>query len=130
MFFRRFFGLGYYGFRALFKSPYTLFIYGILSKWYVLFTVTSIVVTYWVLKGLDEAGILSNIESTIFKSFGEVKAVAKYCTKHIGNLSNFWECVNNIPEYIDTKEEKELMQILQNQLNYENDTESIANPYK
>lgn len=105
-----------------------LFVYSILSKWYVLVTVTAIVVTYWIFKGLGDSGVLSDIESTLLKSFNEIKAVAKHCTKHISNLSNFWECVKNIPEYIETEEEKNLMEIMQNQLDYQQ--EEITNPYK
>ena len=114
--------------RTLFKSPFALFVYSILSKWYVLVTVTSIVVTYWIFKGLGDSGVLSIIESTLLKSFNEIKAVAKYCTKHISNLPDFWECVKNIPEYLETEEEKDLMEIMQNQLDIQH--KETTNPYK
>ena len=45
-------------FKVLFKSPFTVFVYGILSKWFITIFITGIVVAYWVFKGLSDAGMM------------------------------------------------------------------------
>jgi len=78
-----------------------IFVYGILSKWYLLISVASIVVVFWVFKGLSDAGVLKKAETTVFDALNETKSVARYCVPKIMNFSSFWDCLQNPPRYPD-----------------------------
>ena len=92
----------------LLKNPMIVFVYGIIKKWYMIVVITSLVVTYWILKGLSDAGVIQSAEKIVSKAFIQTKSVAQYCTPKIMNLSDFWECLNNPPMYNQSKEEKNL----------------------
>ena len=70
-------------FKVLFKSPFTVFVYGILSKWFVTIFITGIVVAYWVFKGLSDSGILKKAEDIVFDALIQTKSVAQYCIPKI-----------------------------------------------
>ncbi len=91
--------------KILVKSPMMLFVYGILSKWYITIIVTAIVVTFWVFKGLSDNGILQASQDVVFKALNETKSVARYCIPKIISFSDFWDCLQNPPEYEPTAEE-------------------------
>lgn len=76
-----------------------VFVYGILSKWYIMIFMTSIIVTFFVFKGLEESGVLEGAEAVVSKAFTETKAVAKYCVPQIKSLEKFWDCLQHTPEY-------------------------------
>lgn len=101
------------GFRGLMKNPMMLFVYGIISKWYITVMIAAIVVTFWVFKGLQETGIIEKAEKTVFKALDETKSVAKHCVPKILNFASFWECVENPPQYKPSKEEKQLKETLE-----------------
>lgn len=99
--------------RGLFKNPMMIFIYGILSKWYITVMVAAIVVTFWVFKGLSEAGIIDEAEKTVTTALDETKSVAKHCVPKILNFAEFWRCLDNPPKYVPSKEEKQLKETLE-----------------
>ena len=76
-----------------------IFIYSILTKWYIIVGVGGIVVVYWVFKGLESVGILDSIQNTLEKAVTDAKSVAKNCVPKIINLQNFIDCLDNIPKY-------------------------------
>lgn len=94
--------------KMLFKSPMTLLIYSILSKWYITIFITAIVVAYWVFKGLDSAGILQKTQETVFDALNQTKSVAKYCIPKITHFGNFWDCLQDPPTYAPGHEEIQL----------------------
>jgi len=106
--------------KILLKSPMILFIYGILSKWYIMVMVAAIVVTFWVFKGLTEAGVLQEAEKVVSRALRDTKSVARYCVPKITNLSNFWDCLQNPPNYEATKEEKDFEKGLNDLLDFDN----------
>jgi hypothetical protein len=114
--------------KVLLKNPLVLFVYGIMSKWYIMVMVTAIVVTYWVFQGLTEAGILQESEKVVSRAFRDTKSVARYCVPKIGNLSDFWDCLDNPPNYEKTKEENTLEKGLNNLLDLNNYQQS-KDPY-
>ena len=124
--------------KVILKSSIILFVYGILSKWYVAMTIAALVVTFWVFKGLQEAGVIQAAEKVVFKAFDESKAVAKHCMPKIANISEFWKCVENPPAYKPTEEEKKLEKGLTDLLNIDGNTEKptetkkeeIKDPYE
>ena len=106
--------------KILLKSPMVLFIYGILSKWYIMVMVAAIVVTFWVSKGLTEAGVLQEAEKVVSRALRDTKSVARYCVPKITNLSNFWDCLQSPPNYEATKEEKDFEKGLNDLLDFDN----------
>ncbi len=83
-----------------------IFVYGILSKWYVMIMLAAMVVTFWVFKGLTEAGVLQAAEKVVSRALSDTKSVARYCVPKITNLSAFWACLDNPPQYKATKDEE------------------------
>jgi hypothetical protein len=114
--------------KVLLKNPMVLFVYGITSKWYIMIMVTAVVVTYWVFQGLTEAGILQESEKIVSRAFRDTKSVARYCVPKIGNLSDFWDCLDNPPNYEKTKEENTLEKGLNNLLDL-NSYQKSKDPY-
>lgn len=92
--------------KLLLKNPMFVFVYGIMSKWYIAVLLTASVVTFWVFKGLSDAGVIKNAEDIVFRAFKESKAVARYCVPKITNLGDFWNCLESPPEYVETEDEK------------------------
>lgn len=115
-------------FKFLLKSPMALFTYGIMSKWYIIVMVPAVIVTYWVLKGLTEAGILQNAENVIVNALQGSKAVAQYCIPKILNFGDFWECLQNPPTYTPSDEEILLEKNTKTLLDFENYNRNI-DPY-
>lgn len=114
--------------KVLLKNPMIVFVYGVLSKWYITIFLTAIVVVYWVFKGLTEAGVMQASEEVIFKAFRETKSVARYCVPKIMDLKSFWECLQSPPNYEETQEEKSLKKGLEN-LTYIGKYDPKEDPY-
>ena len=115
-------GFGPFSFlRNIFKNPLTLFVYGLLSKWYIIFIGASLVVTFWVFQGLKEAGIIAASEKILIKSLNDTKSIAQNCIPKIKNIKVFWECLQNPPEYRPKSEaEKQLQKQIDNAIKSEN----------
>lgn len=96
-------------------NPMGIFIYGILSKWYILVMIAVISVTFWVFKGLEQAGVIDAITKQLNYGFREAQAVAQRCTPHIVNLPKMWNCIQNTTsdDYIPSNEEIKLRNTLQ-----------------
>jgi hypothetical protein len=92
----------------LFQSKMGLFIYAIMSQWYIVIMLGSAIVAFWVFKGLEEVGILSEAYEIVSVAMEDSKAIARYCTPKIRDLNALWECVKNPPKYQRTKYEQDL----------------------
>ncbi len=103
--------------KKLLSNPMGMFVYGILSKWYFMALIPIFVVTYWVLKGLSESGILNDLESFINAGFLQIKAVAQHCAPKMRKLSDVWDCLQNTPPYVPEGQEPILNQQLQDGMN-------------
>ncbi|MDG1436484.1 MAG: DUF2670 domain-containing protein [Rickettsiaceae bacterium] len=114
--------------KVLLQNPVVVLVYGILSKWYIMVVITSVMVTFWVLKGLTDAGVMEIAENTVFNAFRDTKAVAQHCTPKILNLGDFWECLKNPPTYEKSKDEEKLESGLDDLLNFNKYDES-KDPY-
>ena len=84
---------------SIFRNPLITFVYAIVSKWYIVTTVTILVVTYYVFQGLSDIGFIDTAEKIVFRSYKEIKSVAQHCTKDLKDLNLFWHCINNPPDY-------------------------------
>jgi hypothetical protein len=98
------------------KNPLVLFIYSILAKWYLIIIASSLIVTYYVLDGLKQAGVLAEVQNLLVKSIDETKAVAKNCLPRIRNLKEFWRCLNDPANarYVPSPYDQELKKALKN----------------
>lgn len=114
--------------KLIVANPMGIFIYTILTKWYLLIAVAGVVVTFWVFKGLEEAGVLQSAWNIVEKAVNESKAVAKYCIPKITNPSSFWNCLENTPEYTPTKEENILSEQLKDATSVKQ-PDNVKNPY-
>ena len=109
----------------LFQSKMGIFVYGIMSHWYIMIMLGSSIVAFWVFKGLEEAGILSEAYEMVSHIMEDSKSIARYCTPKIRDLNAVWECVQNPPRYERTRSEQQLYdsaeeenQQIKKQLNY------------
>lgn len=100
--------MDWFSLKRLLSNPMGLFVYGLFSKWYLMITITALIVTFWVFKGLEQAGVLQAAEVVVSKALNDTKAVARYCIPKITNIKDFWECLNNPPKYEPSKQDKEL----------------------
>jgi hypothetical protein len=100
-------------FKAIMANPMGIFVYGILSKWYIMVMVACAVTTFWVFKGLEESGVLQEMENTVRGGLTQVKAVAQHCTPKIRNLKEVWKCVNKDHKYTPGMAEKALDKVME-----------------
>jgi hypothetical protein len=133
-FFARFLRLPYKLMAAVFSNPMGMFIYGIFAKWYIVVSIASIVVLYWVLKGLESTGILNAAFNTMLDVLNSSKAIAKNCTPKIINLQDFWYCLSNPGAYEPNIDEQNLNSVgdqLQNLIDQNSSSKPIkpVNPY-
>jgi hypothetical protein len=105
--------------KILLKSPLILFVYGIISKWYIMVMVPAVIVAYWVFYGLTEAGIFQVAENVVTSALNDTKSVARYCIPKITRLGDFWDCLQNPPKYESTQDEVKLEKNLKNLLDFE-----------
>lgn len=105
--------------KLLLKSPIVIFIYGILSKWYLMVMLSAIFVAFWVFKGLTDIGFMEEAEKTVSKALQDSKSVARYCVPKIMDFGEFWECLQDPPEYESTEEEKAFQKNAEDLLNFE-----------
>lgn len=92
-------------FKRALSNPMGIFVYGILSKWYAMVMIATIIITFWVFKGLQKAGVIDAINAQLKTGFEEAKSVAQNCTPLIMNLNDMWNCVQNPPPYIPTMDD-------------------------
>jgi hypothetical protein len=113
------FSAGFELFRRLFKHPMTIFIYSILSQWYMIIVVGGVVVTYWVFKGLKDVGVIDKAQTILVQAVEETKGIAQNCTPRILNINDFWNCLSDPAnsKYSPTAEDKALQSKLQDGLN-------------
>jgi hypothetical protein len=125
---------------ALYKIPYAflmavranpigVFIYSIFMKWYFVFTIASIMVLYWVIKGLESTGIIEASFNVLVDALYSSKAIAQNCTPKILNITEFWNCLSDPGIYKDAPGEQELNDVA-NKLQNIIDSNSVNKPLK
>jgi hypothetical protein len=99
-------------FKRALSNPMGIFVYGILSKWYAMVMIATIIITFWVFKGLEKAGVIDAINLQLQTGFEEAKSVAQHCTPLIMNLNEMWSCVQNPPAYVPTIDDSALSSVI------------------
>jgi hypothetical protein len=100
--------------KLIIANPMGIFIYTILTKWYLMIAVGGLVVAFWVFKGLEESGVLHSSWQVVEKAVNDAKSVARYCVPKITDIRSFWYCLEHPPKYQRTKDEELLIEKLQN----------------
>jgi|GEM_PF-5038261 len=102
-------------FKRILSNPMGLFVYGILSKWYVMVMLSVAIVTYYVFVGLQQAGVLDAFERTVKKGLLESQAVAQHCTPLIAKPKKMWNCIKNIKasDYKESEDARKLREALE-----------------
>lgn len=106
-----------------------LFVYGLMGKWLIAIMITALTVTYFIFKGLDEAGVIKGAEDVVFKVFNDTKSIAQHCTPLITNLNDFWYCIEHPPTYTPSEEEAALRSGALNLIAPEENSNDIKDPY-
>ena len=78
---------------SLIRKPQVIFIYNIISSWYVMIMLPAIYVTYYVFKGLESSGLLAKIFNFIRDKLDICVNIAKNCSVLIGDLRELVNCV-------------------------------------
>lgn len=79
------------------NSAKGVFVYGILTKWYLAIAIPAMGITYIIFKKLDEKGVFDIILSEITKHLEMLERVAQKCTpKIIEGLPGFIECLDRV----------------------------------
>lgn len=101
-------------FKRVLSNPMGLFVYGILSKWYIIVMLGVAVTTFWVFKGLQKSGVLDDAEKVVRGGFLEVQAVAQHCTPLIRDLGKMWKCIEKTKgsDYKETEDARRLREAL------------------
>jgi hypothetical protein len=89
--------------RLIAANPMGIFLWGLIAKWYVMIAIASLVVLFWVAKGLEKIGFLDYMTNATVEVLETSKSVAQHCTTKLGpsfnDLVNFWNCLGNPPKY-------------------------------
>lgn len=114
-------------FGAVMSNPIGIFISTLLGKWYLLVMLSAVVVAYWVLKGLEQAGILSAFQNTLIDALHTSKSIAQYCTPLITDLKAMWNCISNPPAYQPNADETSLQKTVDSILDIMSSTTNTNN---
>jgi hypothetical protein len=85
-------------FRELFKmlnDNKAKFIFGIFSNWYIFVIGAGISAAYYVLKGLQEIGVLDRVQNFIFPIITNSVKIAKDCTPLILDMGKMYKCLQD-----------------------------------
>ncbi|ABV79381.1 hypothetical protein A1I_05270 [Rickettsia bellii OSU 85-389] len=109
--------------RLIAANPMGVFLWGIISKWYIMIAVASLIVLFYAVKGLEKIGFIDYFGRTTVEILDTSKAIAQNCTVKLGpnwdNLVNFWNCLGDPGKY-EVKEgtgEQELQQGVERLIN-------------
>jgi hypothetical protein len=82
------------------SSPISTLFYGLVSKWYLVTMTLSVIVLYWVIKGLTEAGVIELAFNAFYDAGHQIKGFAQHCTPKIMDINKFLQCLMDTPEYV------------------------------
>lgn len=86
--------------KKLLKNPLLVVLYTFVTKWYIIMTLSGMIVVYYVFIGLVQTGIIKKSEDILFHSIDIAKSVSQNCIpKLAGSIHEFWNCVTNPPRY-------------------------------
>lgn len=89
--------------RLIAANPMGIFLWGIITKWYLMIAIASLIVLFYVVKGLQQIGFIDYFTRTTVEILDTSKAIAQNCTTKLGpdwnHLINFWNCLGDPGDY-------------------------------
>lgn len=89
--------------RLIAANPMGVFLWGIITKWYLMIAIASLIVLFYVVKGLEKIGFIDFFTKTTIEILDTSKAVAQNCTVKLGpdweHLVSFWNCLGDPGQY-------------------------------
>jgi hypothetical protein len=88
--------------RLIAANPMGIFLWGIITKWYLMIAVASLIVLFYVAKGLEQIGFIDYFTKSTIEVLDTTKAVAQNCTTKLGTRDgfvSFWNCLGNPGKY-------------------------------
>lgn len=89
--------------RLIAANPMGIFLWGLITKWYLMIAIASLIVLYYVAKGLDQIGFIHYFTNSTIEILDTSKAIAQNCTTKLGpnqsDFVRFWDCLGNPGEY-------------------------------
>ncbi|KJV81231.1 hypothetical protein RHORCCE3_0413 [Rickettsia hoogstraalii str. RCCE3] len=89
--------------RLIAANPMGFFLWSIITKWYLIIAVASLITLYYTVLGLKKIGFIDYFTETTVEILDTTKAVAQNCTTKLGpnwnHLVSFWNCLSNSGEY-------------------------------
>lgn len=89
--------------RLIAANPMGFFLWNLIAKWYIMIAVASLIVLFYVVKGLEQIGFIDYFGKTTVEILDTSKAIAQNCTTKLGpnweNLVNFWDCLGDPGKY-------------------------------
>ncbi len=84
-------------------NPMGVFLWSLITKWYIMIAVASLIVLFYVVKGLEKIGFIYYFGRTTVEILDTSKAIAQNCTVKLGpdwdHLVNFWNCLGDPGKY-------------------------------
>ncbi|HJD66274.1 MAG TPA: DUF2670 domain-containing protein [Rickettsia endosymbiont of Bembidion nr. Transversale] len=84
-------------------NPMGFFLWNLIAKWYIMIAVASLIVLFYVVKGLEKIGFIDYLGRTTVEILDTSKAIAQNCTVKLGpdwdHLVNFWNCLGDPGKY-------------------------------
>lgn len=103
-------------FKKLLNTPITTMFYSIVSKWYLIIVGLSMIVLYWVMKGLIGAGVLDIAFSAFTNAERQIKGFAQFCTPKITDINKFMQCLMDTPEYTGDSTSNDIENIIKGEI--------------
>lgn len=95
--------------RLIAANPMGFFLWNLIAKWYIMIAVASLIVLFYVVKGLEKIGFIDYFGKTTVEILDTSKAIAQNCTTKLGpnweSLVNFWDCLGDPGQYKVDEEE-------------------------
>lgn len=71
------------------------FIILLFKKWYLIVIIPAITALYWIIKGLDDLGVIASVETFIGHHLDVVVDIAHYCTPKLFQREALLECLSD-----------------------------------
>ncbi|WP_347938591.1 DUF2670 domain-containing protein [Rickettsia oklahomensis] len=127
--------------RLIAANPIGFFLWSIITKWYLIIAVASLITLYYTVLGLKKIGFIDYFTKTLVEILDTSKAVAQNCTTKLGpdwnHLVSFWSCLSDPGEYKHEQRtgaeelEDKINKLMSKQADVAADAEfPIINPYE
>ncbi|HJD55812.1 MAG TPA: DUF2670 domain-containing protein [Rickettsia endosymbiont of Pyrocoelia pectoralis] len=89
--------------RLIAANPMGVFLWGLITKWYLMIAIASLIVLYYIAKGLEQIGFIDYFTKSTTEILDTSKAIAQNCTTKLGpdwdHLVSFWNCLSDPGQY-------------------------------